>query len=54
MKRPSKSEEEAQDLLDQLRSLLTEPDIDDAEHNLREVHKLLGIPIPTYLECGCD
>ena len=38
------------DLLGQLRELLTHPDIDDAHHNLREAHKLLGIPTPGYLD----
>ena len=44
------SAEDCEDLLEQLRDLLRHPDIDDAEHNLREVHKLLEVPIPDYLD----
>lgn len=40
----------ADELIGQARELLAHPDIDDAHHNLRVLHKLLGVPIPDYLD----
>jgi len=34
----------------ELAYLLTHPDTDDATYVLREVYKLMGLPVPEFLE----
>lgn len=41
--------EDASDTLDMLRSMLKEPDIDDATFVLRKVYKMLNITMPDFL-----
>lgn len=38
------------DKLEELKVALSEPDTDDATHNLRMVHEMLGLSIPEYLQ----
>lgn len=39
-----------QDEVEQLKEMLRHPDIDDAEHILREVYRHLDLPVPSFLD----
>jgi hypothetical protein len=37
-------------VLEELKVLLEEPDVDDAEYVLKEVYRIMGIDTPTFLD----